>query len=534
MRPTRKRKLPKFLLLLVLAGLFLTVMPIGARAQAQEERAASDTLAQRLSFEIRWLKLEMVWPQLFKKENYEELIELKVFAEEAAKQGDYSLALVYLDELFRSIGSEPATAEAGGDEPAVRTGPATTEWEKTAIWGMDFSRQEYHLTYGLADSAVLESYNNPFAGMRIRWNRRKLNVFDAELQAMAKASRDFLYGQGQASYERSRFLSGRFRIGQQFEAMKYRRYFSIQYQQSYTDLGYSATYGDRFGLELRTEWQYRHYSNENESFPTYWRTSYFFQGQVLDFLKGRLYADLQQEVRRHKTFRFYDFTDTRWDMTYYLSPSWKTNTSVWAQFRTMRYPHLENDSTYLADFDQSFVIANVRQRIQERISLRASVESVWRNYLGRTPYLKDYWHFRLQPGFLLELSQSWSLGLDYLLEIKKFEKSPIPAENWLVDQNFFSEGVVVTVDFMNFKNLLVSLMHTVRLNSYPDAPNVVIPGLSLYTDRFENSTMLYVSYQFFSSLSLNLILQHNLDRDREIRNNDAQSSIFSLDLGWKF
>ncbi len=96
-----------------------------------------------------------------------------------------------------------------------------------------------------------------------------------------------------------------------------------------------------------------------------------------------------------------------------------------------------------------------------------------------------------------------------------------------------SEGVVLSFDFFDFNNLLVSFNHTFRLNSYPDAPDDLFPGLSLFTDRKQNSTMLFVSYQIISGLEINLILQHDLDKDQEISNNDSRSSIFTLDFAWK-
>ena len=71
-------------------------------------------------------------------------------------------------------------------------------------------------------------------------------------------------------------------------------------------------------------------------------------------------------------------------------------------------------------------------------------------------------------------------------------------------------------------------------NSYPDAGDEPIPGFSLYTNRSQNSTLLYLSYQVIDPLEITLVMQYDLDKDREIKHNDSRSSIFSLDINWKF
>ena len=120
-----------------------------------------------------------------------------------------------------------------------------------------------------------------------------------------------------------------------------------------------------------------------------------------------------------------------------------------------------------------------------------------------------------------------------MFELKKYNENENQRTGWFLNEDFVAEGIILSVDFFDYKNLLLSFNHTFRLNSYPNASDNIFPGLSLYTDRKQNSTMLFISYRILTGLELNLILQHDLDKDQEIQNNDSRSSIFTLDFTWR-
>lgn len=503
--------------------------------EVTQQTEQMDSLSLQLSFDIKILQLKMVWAKIVSLENFSEIVELKLFAEEAAKDHDYSLALIYLDEVFSMIRDSQIDTGLYETQPDGKTeaNSAETVFEKQVLTGMDFSRQEYHLNFSSSDSTFIESINNPLAGMKLHWNRFVPNRYDVELDAMFKYSRDYSLWQANSRYEKSNIAGFKIQLEQQGEGMKYNRYFPLQYWQSLSDVSIERKINRFLSFQFENEFQYRDYAQESETFSTYWHNEYQFYLRASDFWSSRFLFGYHRDQRRQKSFMLYDYDDRRLEIQHYFNPTWRTSYSAWYQFRQMDYPQSVSDSSFVADYNQHFLSFNLKQNVLERVALRLFAEGYKRDYPQHALYYVDYDYLRAEPGFRFELSEKLTIGVDYLLELKKYKKSNSKSLVWSFNEDFTGEGVILSVDFFDYKNLLVSFSHTFRLNTYPNAPENSFPGMSLFTDRKQNSSMLFISYQLFSSLDINLILQNDLDKDQELQNNDSRSSIFTLDFAWR-
>jgi hypothetical protein len=499
-----------------------------------QETDSPDSLSLKITYDIKILQLDLTWPQVIHLPVFSEIVELKLYADEAEKSGDYSLALIYLDEIFSIIQENQVKIEAFEEVPgsSLPTNKSETIFEKELLTGMDFSRQEYHLTFSSQDSAYIETINNPYGGLKIRWNQYSPNEYDIELGGMFKLSRDYTIWQLNSRFEKSNIYGLKIQFNQHGEGMKYSRYFPVEYWQSLSDIRVEKRIGRYLSIQFDDEFQYRNYNQESEIFTTYWRNEYQFLLRTSNFWNSRFIFSYDYDQRRQQTYTLYDYDDQRINFQHYFNPSWRTSFSGWYQYRKMNYPQFVSDSSFVADYTQHFLSLNIKQNIQERISFRLFSESYIRNYPENSIYWSDYRYLRAEPGVRIEVSEKLTLGVDYLFEIKKYNQDENAFSDWFLNEDFSSEGIILSIDFFDFKKLLLSLNHTFRLNTYPNAPENTFPGLSLYTDRKQNSTMLFLSYQVFPGLDVSLLLQHDLDKDQEISNNDSQSSIFTLDFLW--
>ena len=535
----------KILLLITICFVFQTAGYPQELVSPPAPAEKQDSLSLKLTFDIKLLQLEMIWSRVVSLPEFSEIVELKIFADEAEKEKDYSLAIIYLDEIYSIIANNAIIdnnaiivnnrIQISNYKPDLIADQllSQTVFDREILIGMDFSQQEYHLTFSTEDSSYIETINNPFGGIKLRWNRYRLNNYDVELGGMFKYSRDYSQWQLNSQFEKS-YLSGfKFQLDQSFDGMKYQRYFPIQYWQSLSDLRIEKKINSYFTVQFEDEFQYRNYAGESETFSTYRRNEFQFLLRGSNFLNSRFLLGYDLDQRRQKAYPLYDFNDQRFNFQHYYNPSWKTSYSSWYQFKQMDYPMFVSDSSFVADYNQHFLSINFKQNVQSRIAVRLFAESYSRDYPENAVYWPDYLYLRTEPGLRIELSEKLTFGVDYLFEFRKFKKNEDQANSWFLNENMVSEGVVLSFDFFDFNNLLVSFNHTFRLNSYPDAPDDLFPGLSLFTDRKQNSTMLFVSYQIISGLEINLILQHDLDKDQEISNNDSRSSIFTLDFAWK-
>lgn len=489
-----------------------------------------------LRYEIQNLNIEIRWAEFALYENFADLIELRQFSKDAVEKGDYELALIYLDEIIELTDEQSSDSTIQYQLAALDESFEFSKDNFTTeiVFGMDFSEQEYNLTFGLSDSTFIDSQNNPYSGFRLRWASYQANNFKVELDGLMKVSRDYTSWQAQSQFTKNFITGFEIHFGQVFDGLSYKRSFPIEYWQSSSNLILEKRFGDDLALSIGDEFQYRSYENESESFPTFQKNEFQTVLRASDFLNSRLTIDFTIDQRIQKTFQLYDYVDRRFSIQHSFNSSLSTSFLGWYQFRDMKYTQVNSDSSFLTDFRQHFITLNVSQSLIRSVSLKLSGEVILRDHPETYLYTPDFTYLRFEPGFLFDLSNQLNLGINYILESKEYKKNEVQQSNLLISQNKLSQGLLLSLDFFNYKNLLCSLSHTFMFNSYPDAGDEPIPGFSLYTNRSQNSTLLYLSYQVIDPLEITLVMQYDLDKDREIKHNDSRSSIFSLDINWKF
>lgn len=500
-----------------------------------EKNTDEEVVDPVLKYNIQLLTIEMKWSEFALKENFVELIELKQFGEDAANTGDYELALIYLDELIELANIPLGQPETDVQSSAINDDYTSKEGVTTEIlFGMDFSEQQYNLTFGLSDSTFIDSQNNPYSGFRFGWSNRQINNFEAELDGLVKMSRDYTSWQARSQFRKNISSGFEIQFDQLFDGLNYKRSFPIEYWQSSSNLRIETKFSENLSFSVGDEFQFRRYENESESFPTYQRNEFNTGLQATNILNSRFSVDFTIDRRIQETFQIYDYLDQRISVQHSFHSALSTSMLSWYQFRDMQYTEVSSDSSFLTDFRQHFITLNVSQNIAKPVAIRFAGEAIFRDHPESYVYTPDFIYFRFEPGFLFDLSSQLNLGINYIYESKEYRKNEIQESNLLINQNNVSQGLLVSLDYFNFKNLLCSLTHTFLFNSYPDAGEEPIPGYSLYTNRAQNSTLLYLSYQVIEPLEITLIMQHDLDQDREIEHNDSRSSIFSLDVNWSF
>ena len=506
-------------------------------AQSRNEKNSDEEVVDPiLRYEIQNLNIEIRWAEFALYENFADLIELRQFSKDAVEKGDYELALIYLDEIIELTDEQSSDSTIQYQLAALDESFEFSKDNFTTeiVFGMDFSEQEYNLTFGLSDSTFIDSQNNPYSGFHLRWASYQANNFKVELDGLMKVSRDYTSWQAQSQFTKNFITGFEIHFGQVFDGLSYKRSFPIEYWQSSSNLILEKRFGDDLALSIGDEFQYRSYENESESFPTFQKNEFQTVLRASDFLNSRLTIDFTIDQRIQKTFQLYDYVDRRFSIQHSFNSSLSTSFLGWYQFRDMKYTQVNSDSSFLTDFRQHFITLNVSQSLIRSVSLKLSGEVILRDHPETYLYTPDFTYLRFEPGFLFDLSNQLNLGINYILESKEYKKNEVQQSNLLISQNKLSQGLLLSLDFFNYKNLLCSLSHTFMFNSYPDAGDEPIPGFSLYTNRSQNSTLLYLSYQVIDPLEITLVMQYDLDKDREIKHNDSRSSIFSLDINWKF
>lgn len=487
-----------------------------------------------LKYEIQKLKLEMAWAELYLLENFTTMAELKEYAEEASENGEFELATIYMDEIFALIETEGTNGSVAEPlQTASYSEDKVTSFSKAVIFGLDFSEQRYSLNFGLSDSSFIDNQNNPFSGFRLNWSQYRQGHHDTRLSTQFKYSRDYKAWEALGNFKRFTGFGSEIKFSQKFDGLSYQRNFPIQYWQTYSEISIDQELTNDLAMRIYDGFQYREYTDESSSFPTNWRNELRTSLSSTGIIKGTLLVDYSLDQRWQRTYREYDYRDQRYGFQYSFYPNWQSSVLAWYQYRDMNYVQAAPDSSYLSDFRQHYTSLNLKLHFYRGAALRFAGEGILRDHPASALYTPDFAYLRIEPGFSLTLSDRVSLGAGYLLEVKEYQKSEQQNSSLLLSEDLYAQGVVVSFDYLNYRNLLFTLSHTFRLNSYPNAILDPVPGFSIYTDRIQNSTLMYLSYKLMSAFEVTMVVQHDLDIDREIEHNDSRSAIFSLDFSWE-
>jgi len=490
-------------------------------------------------YQVKRLRLLMILSYIDRPGLIEEIVELKNFAESAAAEKDYKLANIYLDEIFTCVDSSAAIWDRTG-EPAsfIENTPlasgTNSNFEKGVVVGIDFSHQEFDLTFGQGDSAYVEGVNNPFFGFAWEYQRNVGEKQQSDFSGLLKLSRDYYINelQGRLQFNSQSTFSTEFYTNE--ELVIYRRHLPMRYFQSLLGFSLDKTFFTVFNFQFQDEIQYRYYWQSTEEFPNYWRNHIYLCGNFFGLALSRVSLLYDWEKKQHPTAHDYDYDDQRWGIQFYHSWGWRSNTTLWIQHRQMDYSSLVPDSTYHNDFRQESLFLTMRQNLGGALVAKLNAEFDWRFYKLSNSFTPNFQYYRLEPMLVYEFNSQFSLGCGMLYEMKKYQYERENVNFGLEPEDYHIYGLVIDIDYFNLKGIILSFSHTFSLTRYPGSPTGNIPGLSLYTDRNENNTMLYFSWQALKSVEINLVAHYDNDRDVEIEHNDSRSSLFTLDVAYKF
>ena len=199
-------------------------------AQSRNEKNSDEEVVDPiLRYEIQNLNIEIRWAEFALYENFADLIELRQFSKDAVEKGDYELALIYLDEIIELTDEQSSDSTIQYQLAALDESFEFSKDNFTTeiVFGMDFSEQEYNLTFGLSDSTFIDSQNNPYSGFRLRWASYQANNFKVELDGLMKVSRDYTSWQAQSQFTKNFITGFEIHFGQVFDGLSYKRSFPI-------------------------------------------------------------------------------------------------------------------------------------------------------------------------------------------------------------------------------------------------------------------------------------------------------------------
>jgi len=147
----------------------------------------------------------------------------------------------------------------------------------------------------------------------------------------------------------------------------------------------------------------------------------------------------------------------------------------------------------------------------------------------------------VNPDFLFASLESFlklywgnlnSFGIGYYGDIQNNRVEDPSYEPLVEQENFYSNGMIFNMELMNFSGLMLSVRYRIFFRTYPDA--IDSPLYTYYSDRFVHSVNALGWVPVGKRLQFQIFANYDNDQDRDNEQNDNRSTILNLGLIYKF
>ena len=454
-----------------------------------------------------------------------------------AGQENYTIATSLLDQAieFYSQSLEPEDTETILDHSsnvnfdwALSPGVEVhSVWQIVAEAGTDYSRNEYELNYLETDSVILEELNNPYAAFRISritdsagrsFNLSNYNRLDRNL------------------FQNSFFLS--------WESLDYQNNWRLE---GYTNLFwlFNDSLGNFWENEFRAYWNNLLTASRRLFLQSRLRYKFFFpasenyrnlfsgeilgsirqQFGILRWLELSLRPSVYQEnqsgglryLQFHSQIQFQQRIDYNkyglFNLNYYFR-DWQSSESYKNQYQAFR-PTADIEWPFLA-------------------FLGIQLSGEWENRKYTRPDLSysDFQFATLDAQLKYYYDNLRSFGLGYVYEYETHTANSAATELQIEQENYSSEGVLITLDILSARGLMISLSYQYLRRNYPYGGADDLLGI--YSNRNIQNIAGFGYIPLDSHWQFQFYINYDHDRDRDHENNDNFSTLFNFSLLYKF
>jgi hypothetical protein len=503
----------------------LSAVDISSPGRVQTVDDTTRPSTSSLTFELLSTRLnDLIKQQADPNSVPEDIIENQVEAQTWAAQGDYEMALTFVENALAYFKPDKTI------KPAATTGPEARAWSIDLFTGSDLWQQRFGISLVDSDSSIFESEGNPFIGMRFGYSNQRGSLHPLSTLLESRFSPQYLSGLFELVHSRPVGTSLQASLNNRLERTAYRQQHELSFWQNWCKADLSWQAGKNTRLMVAEDWQIRHYSTSTPYLSS------FAQNQIGCRLLQQ-WNTIRPEFRYDYRVRSYDSSD-RMDYaesicTLYVWPDLFQSLQVggYAQARRRHYSGAFVDSLLNNHFSEFYSQAECKWILHPSWSLKTEVEFTLRRYEHPAIAFPNYADAEIEPSLAWQAGSPWSVRAGYRIRQKShwFAQGH---DDWNAQvENFHSHGPVLSLDLFNAKGLFVSLLDHFEWRRYPQAPS---SELALYSDRNINSLFLLAGWSFARHWELTAMATIDHEDDRNLEGADSRSDILNFELYYKF
>jgi hypothetical protein len=514
---------------------------IAGQSALDDSTSQSQAAEDALLYEIEFARIQRMVGSMIKKEKKlslpKDILDLIAEAKEYAGQGEYRIALEFLDNVLDFI--QPFFEESESKAPISRTEAKTSntnawQWSYQIFSGADLWQQKFGIALIDHDSSIFESQGNPFVGFRVLLDYSASAKRQTQAEAEAKWSTD--YRSGQLHFDHQQQLNQRTRLlaENRFEATAYYHDSDLRYVANQANLGLLFQIDSDKFLEMGDEIHLRRYEKESEYFPSFFQNQIGGKFRFEPFGLGITELSYDFRNRSHRGEPSRDYRENIFSLNLWPNLSGKASLYGRAQGRIRSYGAGYADSLFNNGFAEMYGELSMRYSLTRHFALRFEADLESRSYEHYAVSLPDYLDLMAEPSVSANVGMSLSIKLGYRFRNKHHRFSEQSAAETANIEDFYSHGPVCTVDLFAMSGFIATLSNSFEFRRFPNAPYEDGTGLSLYSNRNINSLFLFLTWNLSDHWEFNAMGNLDYDDDKDLEGSDSRTNLFNIELSYKF
>lgn len=450
-------------------------------------------------------------------------------ADSLSSLGEYEIALIYLEEILQELNfnegsdiAEPISKELNSLNDAENS---SNNFSLTLISGIDFDRHEFEFGYLESDSSILEELNNPYTGLTLDYSflnskNNKLNLYNSVRYDKENIRDDYYLN----------FANKKFNL-------KYGGYLNISNNSNYSSywennfqFTFTKYINSDFKFLVRNNYNYKIFNKTDLNYTDYYR-NYFESNFDYQYLKYNIFLSYLNEINEFLGNSNNDYKQNTINFGYRNLYNWHFRQSAIIEYEHRKYSLFYGDDLIENIYKQIGLLLDLEFNIYDPIKVHFENHFIKKTYNLESAFEPNYiWNY-FKPSIKFDVLSSLQADLGYEWEFKAhslIEDEGIKS----TEQDYNSNGIFSSFNYFSYLSINFSISISYQWRRYPKTPTNEL--INLYSSRNILSLMAIGNFPFNNNLGINVFAVYDNDKDIDNDQGKTQSSIFNVELEYKF
>ena len=283
-------------------------------------------------------------------------------------------------------------------------------------------------------------------------------------------------------------------------------------------------------ISFRNNYNYKTFDKSDFNYTDYYR-NYFESNIEYQNFNFDLYSQYKNEINEFLGNNNNDYKQNTLKIGYRNMNDWDFRHSASIDYEIRNYELFYGDSTISNVYNQLALIIDLDFKIYKSLSLQFANHLVKKIYDFQSTFEPDYvWNY-FRPSVEVDINSLIQVGIGYEWEIKshtKIEEDAIES----TEQNYNSNGLFSSLNYFSKDGMNFSFSMSYQWRRYPESPTNDL--INLYSSRNVLSLIALGNFPLTNNFGINVLAVYDNDKDIDNDQGKTQSSIYNIELEYKF